>query len=549
MHTDLLRTFIAQEGATVADSIVAVPIAEMGGGYGVLAHKTLSAGATIVSIPLSLMLTTRSAKQYLETRNQSYWDDASRMAFRSLTPVEILMSYLLLAEQDSSEKFYGWLRAMPRRYDNLLELPMEQELPNVLSGAVASPRLRQKVRMEQQRFLDSVGRCENALYALKMAELPSSSHVVAESHDAASSGSSSNLMMMPSSSSSASHGQPLLRRHRKFLWAYNSLMSRGFAYDEDIWAMMPWVDYFNYSLRPNVTMRFNAKRRAYEFLTKMPVAAGEQLFLQYGEYSDMELALWYGFALRPVLFPEFHVRSRSTKPTTRRSSNAAPQRPQAERKQGEAEKEEEDEEEDDHEQFRQLNIVSAYVFSPTSDPNGDLPVGMLWAAEWCAMAGLRCPASWRGETDGEDEGDELLQPRAKRMRGQKQYPSLLADVRLGWHRLSADLITLLDTLVEINGATHTSLTTLSTSQQVATVLRLLCAAELASFPESERGDDTNNTTDRAEGEEELHKSSAVWNTAVRIATQLSVDHRALLTRFSTMEMLLLEKIIQLSRND
>jgi hypothetical protein len=544
MHTDLLRTFIAQEGATVADSIVAVPIAEMGGGYGVLAHKTLSAGATIVSIPLSLMLTTRSAKQYLETRNQSYWDDASRMAFRSLTPVEILMSYLLLAEQDPSEKFYGWLRAMPRRYDNLLELPMEQELPNVLSGAVASPRLRQKVRMEQQRFLDSVGRCENALYALKIAEIPSSSHVVAESHDAASSGSSSNIIM-PSSSSSSSHGQPLLRRHRKFLWAYNSLMSRGFAYDEDIWAMMPWVDYFNYSLRPNVTMRFNAKRRAYEFLTKMPVAAGEQLFLQYGEYSDMELALWYGFALRPVLFPEFHVRSRSTKPTTTSSSHA-PERKQ----QGEAEKENDDEQEDDHEQFRQLNIVSAYVFSPTSDPNGDLPVGMQWAAEWCAMAGLRCPASWRGETDDEDDDDdELLPPRAKRMRAsQKQYPSLLADVRLGWHRLSADLITLLDTLVEINGATHTSLSTFSRSQQVATVFRLLCAAELASFPESERGA-TNNTTERAEGEEELHKSSAVWSTAVRIATQLSVDHRALLTRFSTMEMLLLEKIIQLSRND
>ena len=99
------------------------------------------------------MLTTRTAKQYLQVRNQAYWDETATAAFRSLTPVEVIMSYLLIAEQDPKEKFYGWLRGMPRRYDNLLELPFEGEntpSEEQLESFVASPRLRQKVRIEQE---------------------------------------------------------------------------------------------------------------------------------------------------------------------------------------------------------------------------------------------------------------------------------------------------------------------------------------------------------------------------------------------------------------
>ncbi|KPI87932.1 hypothetical protein ABL78_2971 [Leptomonas seymouri] len=144
-----------------------------------------------------------------------------------------------------------------------------------------------------------------------------------------------------------------------FLWAFNTLMSRGFFFPEETWALMPFVDYFNYALDSNGTMfpqqddphdassissrslskvspapmptaapRRQAHRTglrsarvgrdviplanyiSYKFQLMRPVyAAGEQVMLHYGAYSDMELLMWYGFTLRPSLLPTSCVSS------------------------------------------------------------------------------------------------------------------------------------------------------------------------------------------------------------------------------------------------
>lgn len=144
----------------------------------------------------------------------------------------------------------------------------------------------------------------------------------------------------------------------EFLWAWNMLMSRGFAFDEDVWAMMPLVDYFNYELDANCTMHTHAphseatrsktkgcsgpggvclsgaslhnrsgtRELGYRFTTRLPVQSGEQLFVSYGAYTDFELLLWYGFTLRSVLLPspmdgartQLDVLSQLSRPCSRR---------------------------------------------------------------------------------------------------------------------------------------------------------------------------------------------------------------------------------------
>ena len=144
-----------------------------------------------------------------------------------------------------------------------------------------------------------------------------------------------------------------------FLWAFNTLMSRGFFFPEETWALMPFVDYFNYALDSNGTMypqeddpddattltntslsmlncaltpsstarkaaRRTGLRSARVGRGAIPLAnystdecelvrplhaAGEQVMLHYGAYSDMELLMWYGFTLRPSLLPTSHLTS------------------------------------------------------------------------------------------------------------------------------------------------------------------------------------------------------------------------------------------------
>jgi hypothetical protein len=480
---DPLRQWALKTGnMKIHGDIIAQSIPSMGGGMGIVATKSIGAGHVLVQVPLAFMLTTRSAREYLARTNPP------PTQLDALSPVETIMSFLILAESDAQHFHYPWLRALPRTYDNLLELPYGSELPSTSAAMqeggqsintakaydeavrkyVWSDRCRSKCVEERLRFEASVARCRERIPLLRRG--PSVTHAVFESTNAADEESAG-----ARAAAAPQDRLPL----EKFLWAYNSLMSRGFSYDEDIWAMMPWVDYFNYSLYPNVTMRYNDAAKKYEFITKKKILQGEQLMLQYGTYSDYELALWYGFTLRRVLFPDCKPTRSTNHGDVMVASSPPPSSPSTVQS------------DCDVEQTSALNTHMAYVFSPTYDPNGDLPVGLEWAIDLVKSAGLAPPPQW-GTTVGCDEA--------------------LHDVRIAWGSVNPGMVYLLRQLVECN------------DMPSEVMLRMLAQSELKAFsmPPGEP------TTRRSDDVAPIHINAA----AVTMALSMSEDHHMLLRRYA-----------------
>ena len=357
----------------LSESMSAIPIPEFGGGMGVIADVGIESGSLLASIPSDALLTGASARRWLfAAAYQDTTEQVDRSAgvlqrlrqmlspnvdtlsplaandylksvkkgLAALTSMDAIYLFLLahrvlrLAPEESSSLLAlpsnllagsplgrevsaarllaAWVSHLPHRYDNLLELttrfPEDGPLADV-DLVVSSPLLAHVVKREIDTWRRTKAKVEDFL------------------------------------------GQELLRcassRVRfldtDFLWAYNSLMSRGFSYDEEVWCMMPYVDYINYSQdEPNVTMDFvpthgrtatggpseddeesldsdgettvKAKRPntpvafpssnlqgTYDFRARQDIDKGAQLFLTYGVYSDSELALWYGFNLNRIL--------------------------------------------------------------------------------------------------------------------------------------------------------------------------------------------------------------------------------------------------------
>ncbi|CAJ1987675.1 hypothetical protein conserved [Leishmania donovani] len=304
-----------------------------------------------------------------------------------------------------------WIHALPGQYDNLLELvPVPEDsppclaqhgtepacaarAPSVLPGnatAASSPppllarvsayaessgwlrsyvslrRFQASVAREQQAIQRRHAKCCAALRCLQ--RLPRGVEVTAEFEDEGHGAAAPQTGGVASCGSSPSSSQQDCGRRDhgatctlgQFLWAFNTLMSRGFYFPEETWAVMPFVDYFNYALESNGTMypqeddpedpecftnlllakngcngigsvaplmaaaaprkqqRRTALRTArggkaevplanyqtYEFQLVRPTCPpSEQVMLHYGAYSDVELLMWYGFTLRPSLLP------------------------------------------------------------------------------------------------------------------------------------------------------------------------------------------------------------------------------------------------------
>ncbi|CAD2212727.1 hypothetical protein ADEAN_000013900 [Angomonas deanei] len=208
-----------------------------------------------------------------------------------------------------------WIRHLPVQYDNLLELNETQFYQRNTSEVATQcekttnqgssfsdafllfKRHQRKVRLEQKEMERRFVYCCEQLKCLTRP-----------------------LTSVDTDEESAGNGGPSVSSGctlQMFCWAFNSLLSRGFAYHTDVWVMIPYVDYFNYALNPNSTMKLNASSRSgngglvrlsehqyeYRFTTIGLTRPGEQLLIHYGSYSDMELLMWYGFILRPFLLP------------------------------------------------------------------------------------------------------------------------------------------------------------------------------------------------------------------------------------------------------
>ncbi|CCW71679.1 unnamed protein product [Phytomonas sp. Hart1] len=261
-----------------------------------------------------------------------------------------------------------WMNVLPGAYDNLLELSNGfdtrlnttdnylqgfNKLSSEKSDLQISPlwfaRHRAKVAYEQAEFVKRYQHCLDVLLCLK--ELPigvneeyNEAFLTRDNHNHYSNNCKGKLFAFAQKGVSCTLDQ--------FLWAFNTLMSRGFAFEEEVWVMMPWVDYFNYALHANCTMyaqrckhhKINntndndpecefsissddeivsnpsdssdclkkegsvvrsspTKGWEYVFQATSSIEAGEQVCISYGSYSDFECLLWYGFIQRPYLLP------------------------------------------------------------------------------------------------------------------------------------------------------------------------------------------------------------------------------------------------------
>ncbi|KAH9584213.1 SET domain [Trypanosoma melophagium] len=340
----ILQHLLKEEGAFFHPAIQVFPILSMGGGHGVVTTESLPPGTLLAKIPRRCMITAGRARRYLASREYQYRQfelgdtqkggtnkisttilaKLEQELERNLSPTNAIICFLLLAAAEQNRfagsSFQGtndtvsimnkdenthslcshkwmktWLLSLPSKYDNLLELfPDVNEAKCSEAGIIVKPgesvatdsylrpfllfeQLRKKVILEQERVKSEFQICQSVISVLNALSFKADN---------------GSILRIPA-------------KLEEFLWAYNTLMSRGFAYDPEVWALMPWVDYFNYALTSNATMKFSEKQQAYVFETLLPITSGEQIFLHYGSYTDMELLLWYGFTLTPSLLPEF----------------------------------------------------------------------------------------------------------------------------------------------------------------------------------------------------------------------------------------------------
>lgn len=273
---DKLREFLLSSGANLSPSIEVAPILSMGGGKGIVANARIAKGSFIAVIPECLIVTPKYARCELKLTP-------------NVLPIEALALFLLKHRHRNSH-WSHWIDNLPEKYDNFLELhvkDVEELLP---------------LRRYKEKVIDEIQRWQE-MY---------------------------NRLSVQFDTVIGSFTQT------QFLWAYNTIMSRGFAFDDEVWALMPWVDFFNYANTPNATMYFSHGH--YNFVTTKRIEVGEQIFLQYGHYTDFELALWYGFGL----CGEIHQEN------------------------------------------------CGYCFSPLANPNGDYPNSCKWIEELSVVAGLVC---------------------------------------------------------------------------------------------------------------------------------------------------------------
>eukprot|EP00756_Hemistasia_phaeocysticola_P046401 Hpha_TRINITY_DN2017_c0_g1::TRINITY_DN2017_c0_g1_i1::g.82840::m.82840/K19199/SETD3; histone-lysine N-methyltransferase SETD3 len=245
------------------DAVTALPIPEMGGGVGIVATKDLAVGAIVASAPPSMFFNTLVAREVPELSAAFALECCSE-----LVPLQRLVLLLARENADPQSRWAPWLRRLPREYDTMLEArPEEVEL-------LHSRRRVDKVLMEQRAIAD--------LHAKSCTAMTAAAGKVE--------GGAESLRRL------AELTLPEWRR-----W-YCSVCSRGFYADidparGDVWKMIPWMDYFNYTTGEGHRVGVDKISGRFEVTLDSPVAAGEQVMLHYGSYPDFELLLWYGFAL------------------------------------------------------------------------------------------------------------------------------------------------------------------------------------------------------------------------------------------------------------
>jgi hypothetical protein len=340
-----IREWVEAAGAKIDPRLTEAPIPEMGGGYGVVAREPIQPGSRLAVIPKHLLVTAASSRKACRL-------PGSIPAIDSI--VVFLVTERLLCEADPSRQWAPWITRLPKAYDNFLEF--EDVVDPALVNRVSTNRAARRSPEDASRFFQAAERLlPIRRYREKMVDEIENLHRLCD-----------RLLERPDELHftvlARTDPAKLAQLNRNLVrWGFNSLMSRGFGYSKETWAMMPWVDYFNYSTQPSVRPSENASG-GFDFTAaeSRTVATGQQLLLNYGIYTDIELAQWYGFCL-------------CAPPT-----------------------EAVDEDDDDVVGEWHHHEHCAYVFSPMADTDGEYPKGTRWAIELATAAGLvEIPSTWK----------------------------------------------------------------------------------------------------------------------------------------------------------
>eukprot|EP01063_Lacrimia_lanifica_P031499 TRINITY_DN5201_c0_g3_i1.p1 TRINITY_DN5201_c0_g3~~TRINITY_DN5201_c0_g3_i1.p1 ORF type:complete len:488 (+),score=175.68 TRINITY_DN5201_c0_g3_i1:103-1464(+) len=261
---DSLRAWMVENGGELHPSVIAREMPEMGGGMGLCTDSGAGEGELLASVPLNLMFTTRVAKQH--PAFQHYYDE------QVLVPLQILPLFLSHEVRDEESYWYPWVSRLPKHYDTLIECSDDE-----LQLLCVCPRRYRKVaheKAEVRRLYDE------AMMVLRGKKIPVSLPAAQQARLEA-------LREIP---------------FEEFRTNYCSVMSRGFYYNinasrHDVWTLIPWLDYFNYTDGKGHHAGFNDKTQRFEITTAHSVTENSQILLHYGTYSNFELLLWYGFVL------------------------------------------------------------------------------------------------------------------------------------------------------------------------------------------------------------------------------------------------------------
>ncbi|KNC78591.1 hypothetical protein SARC_08990 [Sphaeroforma arctica JP610] len=98
----------------------------------------------------------------------------------------------------------------------------------------------------------------------------------------------------------------------EFLWAYHVVESRSFTTmmdGQETNMLVPLVDLADHHPTEGrrVTKMFNSETQCFEVKAASKFAAGEQLYLQYGDVQNWQLVIYYGFALHDNVFDSFDI--------------------------------------------------------------------------------------------------------------------------------------------------------------------------------------------------------------------------------------------------
>lgn len=335
-----------RSGGKKSSSIKVTPLAHMGGGYGLIAEREISEDEVVVSVPDSLVLVASKYRNtcklpesasnvlticiFLMKKRLSCIENYLKQQCKSDNTIDpncypdecagLSLAHFKTLPNTKSKKldrnYYSlWISRLPSQYDNIIEIhpfnslnrkifknedeKAEYEIPATIvsSWMHEYSTFHDNIVSFLMPLLGSLRYCNKVAREIRnwrtmandsLGLFPKIPPIIAKAIR-------ERRSKLPKCIAKKLGFRRIMIEF--FGWAFCTLMSRGFSHDIEIWSMMPWVDYFNFSHKPNVCWNNNYKKGIIEFTAIEKIRKGQELVIRYGSYSDFELLKWYGFTL------------------------------------------------------------------------------------------------------------------------------------------------------------------------------------------------------------------------------------------------------------